>query len=141
MSNKELWDAIDVLLEGGGRVSRFYSDDDNLVVATEYGNRKAVSLVMASAGWRLYDAGANGESLMMTFKKGTSWDEYRESVIGYLHHLGVEKSKQKIEENPDWFSDDVFCKIGDENETEAEQIVLSDVIASVFKELVPGCWN
>ena len=55
---------------GDACVSRFYSDMHNIVIV--YGSnedRDAVEKIMARFGYKLYDIGANGASLMATFKR------------------------------------------------------------------------
>lgn len=64
-----MMDAYDVLLAGFGRVSRFYSDCDNLVVVTDSKHKREAEKRMTCHGWSLYDAGANDSSIMLTFKR------------------------------------------------------------------------
>lgn len=70
----DLFDAIDDYLSsvGNARVSRFHSDDSNIVIAVERGtDRHEVKNIMSDMGYDLYDCGSDGESVMMTFKPQT----------------------------------------------------------------------
>ena len=74
-SDGGVWDAIDIELGqvGDVRISRFYSDDNQVTVAVNRvvgGDGKRVVVgIMKKFGYEYYDAGGNGEYVMMTFNK------------------------------------------------------------------------
>lgn len=74
---KELFDKIDAALtdymgsDGETRVSRFYSGENNVVIATKSHDphtHENIVYVLRQFGWSLYDVGGNGEYHMFTFK-------------------------------------------------------------------------
>lgn len=75
MKASEFYDVLDKKLtsiEVGTRVSRFYSDDDNLVVVSLCRSsimKERIIKLLADYDWRLYDIGSNDDNLMFTFKK------------------------------------------------------------------------
>lgn len=69
------WADMDLDLENainelGASISRFYSDEGTLVVKLDnIENKEQVRDEVESRGYELYDTGANGQSLMMTFNR------------------------------------------------------------------------
>ena len=78
MKTKELYDMLDgefSKFEVETRVSRFYSGDNNIVIATvshDAHTHEDIAHVMRQHGWALYDVGGNGEYHMFTFKRQKS---------------------------------------------------------------------
>ena len=67
----DLYNHIDARLEdmdGAACVSRFYSDSANVVVMCDQHIKNDVIRVLEDFNLRLYDAGGNASSLMLTFK-------------------------------------------------------------------------
>lgn len=68
------WSDMDIELENNlngleASISRFHSDDGYLVVRLENkSNKDAVRNMLEQEGYELYDIGADGQCLMMTFK-------------------------------------------------------------------------
>ena len=70
---RDLFDKIDEQLSAvcDAHVSRFYSGENNITIAVSRRNamcKNDVIAIMKDFGYDLYDTGANGEYLMMTFQ-------------------------------------------------------------------------
>ena len=73
LSGVELWNRIDAILgksmnEDDAHVSRFYSDENNLVIAVKPNFNTKVRKIMDNLGYTLYDMGSNGKYSMLTYK-------------------------------------------------------------------------
>lgn len=74
MNGNQIFDEIDKQLSrfGDAHISRFYSDDGNVVVAVHrdiYGKCKnEIKGIMSEYSYSFYDVGADGDYAMMTFK-------------------------------------------------------------------------
>ena len=72
---KDFFDTLDnkfSKFEEETRVSRFYSGENNVVIATKSHDahtHEDITHVMRKHGWALYDVGGNCEYHMFTFKK------------------------------------------------------------------------
>ena len=73
MNIRVLFDEIDKDLAKLGKVSRFYSDDDNITITTDYNtykvNRSMLDGIMGDYGYEFYDYGDNGDKVMLTYNK------------------------------------------------------------------------
>lgn len=70
-----------------------------------------------------------------------TYKEYKDAVYGLLNRIGIEKSKRKIADNPDWFSAEVQARIEDRFQMYDEFSRLESAVVDVFEELVEGCWD
>ena len=72
-NNSDLFDKIDADLAKAGKVSRFYSDDENITITTDYNtykvNRSMLDGIMGDYGYEFYDYGDNGDKVMITYNK------------------------------------------------------------------------
>ena len=74
MTGEQVFDEIDKELSrfGDAHVSRFYSDNGNVVIAVHkdiyFKCREEVKGIMGEYGYRFYDVGQDGDYAMMTFK-------------------------------------------------------------------------
>ena len=70
---KELFDKIDALLDSRcetAYVSRFYSDSDNVTIATtSRGEFEEIHRIMSSVGFSHYDTGSSYNYYMLTYKR------------------------------------------------------------------------
>lgn len=73
LTGRALYNSVDDNLssmELDAYVSRFYSDDENLVISVgRYTDKKDVEDVVFPYGYAYYDAGASDDRTMITFKK------------------------------------------------------------------------
>lgn len=73
MNIRVLFDEIDKDLAKLGKISRFYSDDDNITITTDYNtykvNRSMLDGIMGYYGYEFYDYGDNGDKVMLTYNK------------------------------------------------------------------------
>lgn len=73
MNIRVLFDEIDKDLAKLGKISRFYSDDDNITITTDYKtykvNRSMLDGIMGDYGYEFYDFGDNGDKVMLTYNK------------------------------------------------------------------------
>ncbi|MBO7733745.1 MAG: hypothetical protein J6S67_14370 [Methanobrevibacter sp.] len=66
-----MWSEIDDYLgrnNTSARISRFYSDIDNLVIEADRDEKNLVREVIEALGWKFYDIGTNEDKIMITFK-------------------------------------------------------------------------
>lgn len=70
-----------------------------------------------------------------------TYNEYKDAVYSLLRRIGIEESKRKIADNPDWFSEEVQARIEDRFQMYDEFAMLESAIVDVFEELVNGCWD
>ena len=114
MSGDQVFNEIDNQLArfGDAHISRFYSDDSNVVVAVHrdiyFKCRDEIKGIMSEYSYRFYDVGSDGDYAMMTFKSepglalGES-KEQKENVVkldeNTLKQIVTESVKNVLKEN------------------------------------------
>ena len=87
LQGQELFDRITGYLQrfGDVRVSNFYSDEYRITIAMHKsvrGKRKEIDEIMENFGYTIYDAGANDDYVMLTYKK-RSLKESKETISAH----------------------------------------------------------
>lgn len=84
-----LFDNIDKDLAKLGKISRFYSDDDNITITTDYNtykvNRSMLDGIMGDYGYEFYDYGDNGDKVMLTYNKVSDSRKVKDDYYNPYH--------------------------------------------------------
>lgn len=69
LTGRELYDRIDEYLSDleDSHVSRWYCDENQITIAASRNDLREVKRIMSDLGYKLYDSGANGEYVMLTY--------------------------------------------------------------------------
>ena len=69
LTGRELYDRIDEYLCDleDSHVSRWYCDENQITIAASRNDVREVKRIMSDLGYKLYDSGANGEYVMLTY--------------------------------------------------------------------------
>jgi hypothetical protein len=69
LTGRELYDRIDEYLSDleDSHVSRWYCDENQITIAASRNDVREVKRIMSDLGYKLYDSGANGEYVMLSY--------------------------------------------------------------------------
>jgi hypothetical protein len=147
-----LFDDIDKDLAKLGKVSRSYSDDDNVTITTDYStykeNRSMLDGIMGDYGYEFYDLGGNGDKVMLTYNKVsdsrrvkdsvdledykvnvTDLDSYSKKTIGFEEFFNYPQSKK-------FWMKDFLNGVADYSEKIDDAVVISARGNSYFIEFI-----
>ena len=118
LEGAELFDRIDSYLsrfadENEARVSRFYSDEGNIVIASIPALASKVKGLMSNMGYSLYDSGSNDGYAMLTFRRMVAENAKRALAERTVPAGESEYNDENWDtENENIMCFDIFAKLG-----------------------------